>query len=913
MFRFTLKRKFALLLVGFIITISLIIFIGFQTARSVTTQLAEVNDSAFPQFSYASSLASRFGTISNFLEGSVIFGEHSFLERAEMERQRFQADLDNLLELQNEIDRVEVQDIGTLFGNYYSRADELANALLLPEDEESIEEESLELLADESIQNLSLEVGAFRDELEKDLDRLVGGRRQLLSTTLNATVAVVRQQVFRAFIIGTVFFVLLMALLADLSRRITKPIVALSKATQEVAEGNFDQQIESQSNDEVGELATAFRTMTESLKATTVSKSYVDRIIQSMGDTLIVTDSEGTIRTVNQAALKLLGYEESDLVGTGVDVLFLRNGQFVRPTGTKVRLPAIFGGEPTKNIKNFETTFLNRDQREIPVLFSASIMRDSKDRFQGIVCVAQDITLRKKAEEELRLAKEVAEQANRSKSSFLANMSHELRTPLNAIIGYSEMLQEEAEDLGQDDFVPDLNKIHTAGKHLLHLINDILDLSKIEAGKMELYLETFEVVPLLNDVKSMISPLIEKNANTLVVECRDDIGAIHADVTKLRQVLFNLLSNACKFTEKGAITLSAKREKSDSEDWFYFSVQDTGIGMTPEQVGKLFQAFQQADASTTRKYGGTGLGLTISRKFCRMMGGDVSVTSEHGKGTKFTVKLPSEVDEEEQQLADEQDTVTIEIPAGASKVLVIDDDPTVRDLVRRTLDKEGLTVLTAPNGEEGLRLAAEHHPDVITLDVQMPGIDGWEVLKRIKADPQLRDISVVMMSMVDEKSTGYALGAAEYMTKPVNRDRLATILKKFCSKASTQPVLVVEDDSSVREMLRRVLAQDGLKVLEASNGVEALERIAERTPSLILLDLMMPEMDGFGFMSELRDKEEWRSIPVVVITAKDLSPEERDRLDGVAEVLPKGQKSKEELVREVRKLVTQCMGDQPSA
>jgi PAS domain S-box-containing protein len=905
-----------LLLVGFVITISLIIFIGYQTARGVTTQLAEVNDSAFPQFSYASTLSSRFDTISQLLEDSVVLGEHDFLNRAEMERQRFQTDLENLLELQNEIDRVEVQDVGTLFGNYYSRATELANALLLPEDDESIDEESLEILADESIQNLSLEVGAFKDELDKDLDRLVGGRRQLLSTTLEATVAEVQQQVFRAFIIGGISFLLLMSLLADLSRRITKPIVALSEATQEVAEGNFDQQIESQTNDEVGDLASSFRKMTESLKATTVSKSYVDRIIQSMGDTLIVTDSKGTIQTVNQAALKLLRYEESELVGKDVDVLFLRNGQFVRPSGTKVRLPAIFGGEPTKSIKNFETTFLDLDGREIPVLFSASIMRDARDRFQGIVCVAQDITLRKKAEEELRLAKEVAEQANRSKSSFLANMSHELRTPLNAIIGYSEMLQEEAEDLGQDDFIPDLTKIHSAGKHLLHLINDILDLSKIEAGKMELYLETFEVVPLMNDVKSMITPLIEKNSNTLALECKDDIGAIHADLTKLRQVLFNLLSNACKFTEKGTITLSARREKSDSEDWFYFSVRDTGIGMTPEQLGKLFQAFQQADASTTRKYGGTGLGLTISRKFCRMMGGDVSVTSEHGKGTEFTVKLPSEVGEEEaeeeEKTADEQDTVTIEIPAGASKVLVIDDDPAVRDLVSRTLDKEGLTVLTAPNGEEGLRLAAEHHPDVITLDVQMPGIDGWEVLKRIKADTKLRDISVVMMSMVDEKSTGYALGAAEYMTKPVDRDRLATILKKFCSKATTQPVLIVEDDSSVREMLRRVLAQDGLKVLEASNGIEALERVTEHTPGLILLDLMMPEMDGFGFMSELRGKEEWRAIPVVVITAKDLTPEERQRLDGVAEVLPKGEKSKEELVRDVRKLVTRCMDDQPS-
>ena len=242
--------------------------------------------------------------------------------------------------------------------------------------------------------------------------------------------------------------------------------------------------------------------------------------------------------------------------------------------------------------------------------------------------------------DEANRAQEAAEQANRSKGIFLANMSHELRTPLNAIIGYGEMLLEEAEDLGQAGFIPDLQKIHSAAKHLLALINDILDLSKIEAGKMDLYYETFEVAPMIQDVVATITPLVKKNANALEVHCADDLGPMRADLTKVRQTLFNLLSNASKFTEHGTITLAVTRETGAGGGWVTFRVRDSGIGMTPEQMEKLFQEFSQADASTTRKYGGTGLGLAISRKFCQLMGGDITVASALGQGSTFTITLP---------------------------------------------------------------------------------------------------------------------------------------------------------------------------------------------------------------------------------------------------------------------------------
>jgi len=518
---------------------------------------------------------------------------------------------------------------------------------------------------------------------------------------------------------------------------------------------------------------------------------------------------------------------------------------------------------------------------------------------------------------ELTVAKEAAEQANRTKSAFLANMSHELRTPLNAIIGYSEMLQEEAEDLEQQEFIPDLKKIHGAGKHLLALINDILDLSKIESGKMELFIEDFDLATLIKDVQSTIMPLVEKNANVLEVNYPDDLGGMHADITRIRQVLFNLLSNASKFTEKGTVTLDAHAEQAGEREWMVFEVKDTGIGLTEEQLGKLFQAFTQADASTSRKYGGTGLGLVISRRFCQIMGGDITVTSEQGKGSVFTVRVPRFVGEPQtlEPLSEKAEAAEAEAEAAEPEpaapppaedkdtVLVIDDDRNARDLMARGLSREGFRVITAPSGEEGLRLAREEQPDVITLDVLMPGMDGWAVLRTLKSDEKVAEIPVIMITMVDDKEMGHALGAADYLPKPIDRDRLAAILRKYRCKQAPCHLLIVEDDATTRELMRRTLEQDGWTVCEAENGRVGIECLAEVEPELILLDLMMPEMDGFEFLTELRKHEAWLDIPVIVVTAKDVTAEERLRLDGhVKKIVQKGGLSREELAREIRAL-----------
>jgi len=525
--------------------------------------------------------------------------------------------------------------------------------------------------------------------------------------------------------------------------------------------------------------------------------------------------------------------------------------------------------------------------------------RDAQEQSRANLVQLNEDLERKVAERtaELEVAYQQAVEANAAKSTFLANMSHELRTPLNAIIGYSEILMEEAEDLGQEEYLPDLEKIRSSGKHLLSLINDILDLSKIEAGKMDVYLEDFNVREMVDDVTSTIAPLADKNGNALKVECDPAIGDMHGDLTKLRQSLFNLLSNACKFTDKGTVTVRVLRQGQES---IVFDVIDTGIGMTPEQAEAVFGEFQQADSSTTREYGGTGLGLAISRNFCELLGGSLTVESEVGKGSTFTITMPAHatdpasVEAAVEVAIAEAETITDEsasdVEPGARTILVIDDDETVRDLLSRFLTRNGFNVVTAVDGDEGLKLARQVKPDAITVDVLMPKVDGWAVLRTLKEDEETADIPVIVISIVDDRNMGFALGAAEYLTKPVDRDKLLNVLSRLCPDGKKHRILIVEDESETREMMRRMVDRESWDTSEAANGIEGLAQLEKEAPDVILLDLMMPQMDGFQFLAKIRENDEWASIPVVVVTAKSLTAEDRNFLDGrVNRLVQKGE------------------------
>ncbi|MGB5248836.1 MAG: response regulator [Gammaproteobacteria bacterium] len=624
---------------------------------------------------------------------------------------------------------------------------------------------------------------------------------------------------------------------------------------------------------------------------------------------LALTSPEKGWLRVNQYLCELLEYTEAELTShsweelTHPDDLAADVRQYERLVKNEI------------DGYTLEKRFLTSSGEAIPANLVVRCIRKEDQSVDFVVAMVEDIRKQKAAEAALldakdmaETARDAAEQNTRAKSAFLANMSHELRTPMNAIIGYSEMIEEELEEEELESFLPDVRKIKAAGKHLLALINDILDLSKVEAGRMDLFLERFDLKEMLEESAATVQPLMGSRDLEFVTRFADDLGVVRADLTKLRQALFNLLSNAAKFTHEGEVVLAAEREDRDGVPWIRIEVRDSGIGIEQDKLSQVFEEFTQADLSTTREYGGTGLGLTISRRFCQMMGGDITVASTPGVGSTFTIEIPAVVDAMEaarvsaESISEAVSKVGEDAEQRGDLVLIIEDDPGARELLARTLKKDGYRVVEAADGEAGLELAAKLRPALITLDVMMPGVDGWAVLRRLKADPELADIPVVMVSMVADKGMGTALGADDYLVKPVDKSVLLRAVGRY-AQGEKAVVLVVDDDLPTRELMRRTLEQLKLTVCEAANGQQALDQIADSAPDLVLLDLMMPVMDGFEFLRRLRaGGGSTARIPVIVLTAKVLSETEKRQLnDSALEVLAKDEDWLGSVAGEIRK------------
>ena len=524
----------------------------------------------------------------------------------------------------------------------------------------------------------------------------------------------------------------------------------------------------------------------------------------------------------------------------------------------------------------------------------ALLMEITRQQNEDLDRLAAELARAKKLEEER--AREI-EAAARLKSEFLANFSHEIRTPLNAITGYCDLLLRDEGARLTPHGRRDLSVIKANARTLLALINDILDLSKIEAGRAEIVKEQVELNELVDECMASVREVLKGKDVALTSDLQ--VRTVFTDPLKLRQVLLNLLSNAAKFTDAGEIVVTAEARGTQ----LVLAVEDTGAGIPDEQLPLIFDKFRQVDGSSRRRVGGTGRGLASVKEVSQLLGGNVTATSMLGRGSKFTVVLPNAIDETSRP---RRSTLPVTpLPGvtgdGPFTVLIIDDDPMIQHLLRGHLEAENFRVLAAVDGIEGLTLAREQRPTVIILDIHLPRLDGWTVLGELKSDPVLASIPVVMMSVEEQRARGFSFGACEYLVKPVEPDRLVNVVKRTLLPSGGD-VLVVDDDEATREMVSRHLRRAGYSTVEARDGEEALLRTRVLAPGLVILDLLMPGVDGFEVLRTMRN--EGIRTPVVVLTGKTLSAEERRILrDGLARVVQKGGSALEEVVREAKALL----------
>lgn len=672
----------------------------------------------------------------------------------------------------------------------------------------------------------------------------------------------------------TVAFVLLSLILAVIvGNRLSRPIAALIHLARQVGRGNYHVPEDIESSGEIRDLVDSFVSMARDLRQTTVSKSYLDNILHSMLDGLLVVGPDQAIRTVNPACCRLLEHDEAELLG--------------RPVTEFLEAPAA-DRTPGSTGRPREGTARVKGGGILPVLISSAELPEPTGMDPCSVWVFRDITRLKATQNALVTAMQDAERANHAKSQFLANMSHELRTPLNAIIGYSEILMEEAEESSTPAMAGDLRRVHSAGQHLLGLINDVLDLSKIEAGKFDLITETFELPALINSAIAAVQPLVDANRNQLNVDWPSTLEPMHSDPGRLRQILVNILSNAAKFTRNGQITLTVRRDTGLDGAWYKFTATDTGIGMNDEQIGRIFNEFLQADTSTTREYGGTGLGLAISRRMARMLGGEITVTSKPAEGSSFTVLLPATITDGGNKAAAPGSIAGCVRRTGGRDsgrvVLVIDDEIDSLEITARHLTQWGFRVVNATRAKEGLRLARELAPFAILLDASVGDMDNGSLRRSLKTSPATNTIPAIEWPISGDGENPDQPGDAD-VAADKDWKRLFRSLARLLPARPGQTVLIVDGDPASRTPLAGSFAEAGWTVLEAEHGRDALKQIRNTVPDFIVIDAPVAEIDTEIFLDTIRSTNRSTPVPVVIVTAEPLSEAERIELGGRADTV----------------------------
>ena len=773
-----------------------------------------------------------------------------------------------------------------------------------PESVLAVREEELGIVG--QAESLLAENVALSRHVGDGLDGLVGA--------VNRDIGAANQEALAAqrFGSGVLIGMVLLSLLSSglivwlyVDRSLIARLTALSNSMLAIAGGNLRAPLPSAGQDEIGRMAEAlsvFRDTAVEVEEKNLRELYT--LLDTIDYGVLMLEPDLRVRIHNRAFREVSGMPPESLAGPIYfqDVLEHNRRQGVYgvpdeawPAYVEARLDEVREG--TASLAEWRLA----DGRILE--YRCVPLPDG-----GRMLTYYDLTHLKRTEAALQAAKEEAEQASRTKSEFLANMSHELRTPMNAIIGFTRLVMRRGKEALPAKQYANLEKILASANHLLGLINDVLDLSKVEAGRMEVKTVEFALEPLVDQCLRTIEPMVRSGRVELVKQIEPDLPTLVSDQDKLRQILFNLLSNAAKFTEAGAITVAARRDG----ERLVIAVADTGIGIPADQLELVFEEFRQVDSSSTRQYGGTGLGLSISRRLAQLLGGDITLASTPGVGSTFTLTvplrgaaaLPGPPSEPHAAAAAEPGEPALrEARAGGARlVLAIDDDPDVVLLLKENLADAGYRVIGAANGTEGLRLARELRPSAITLDIVMPGADGWQVLHALKADPATRDIPVLLLTVVDQKDLGYRLGAADYLLKPFERDDLVAALRRVAPNC--RHLLVVDDDPHVADLVRQSLEDEPYQIDVAGDGEAALEAIAERPPDAILLDLLMPRMDGFELIATLQKDPERRAIPVIVLTAKTLTRQERRALNEHAlAVIQKGALDREALMAELKQVL----------